>query len=124
MINNLETNYTKIPSVIDSAKALKERCQMSLDSIDTNYNMLLKQYRTENSKHRSEPEPKFFDEIFSVTKPDLKDLEVQEIKDPSEAIKKLQSCSDQVNSLFQEKLQDLQTTKDLLGNSPFEVTTS
>ncbi len=124
MITNLENNYTRIPSVIQSAKALKERCEMSLDSIDTNYNMLLKEYRTENSKNRSQPEPKFFDEIFSITKPDLKDLEVQEIKDPSEAIKELQSCSDRVNSLFQEKLEELQTTKDLLGKSPFEVTTS
>ena len=85
--------------------------------------MLLKEYRTENSKNRSEPEPKFFDEIFSISKPELQDLEVQEIKDPSETIKELQRCSDKVNNLFQEKLEELQTTKDLLGSSPFEVTT-
>ena len=50
-ISTLENSHTKIPTVVQSASTLKERCYSALDSLDTSYNMLLKAYREQNKMH-------------------------------------------------------------------------
>ena len=120
-ISNLEASHTRIPTVIQSAASLKERCNMALDSLNTSYNMLLKEYRQENSLHRTEPEPNFFDQEFSLDRPDLITFEVGDVKNPSDVIKELQECSKKLHETYRQKIEQLQSTEDLLGENPFKV---
>jgi len=120
-ITNLENSHTRIPTVIQSAASLKERCNMALDSLNSPYNMLLKEYREENSRHRTEPEPVFFDQEFKLDKPDLISFEVRDVKNPSDVIDELQECSKKLHETYRQKIGELESTKDLLGENPFKV---
>ena len=86
--------------------------------------MLLKDYRQENIKHRTEPAPSFFDQEYIIDKPNLISFEVGEIKDPSDVIQELQACSKQLHDLYQEEIGKLKSTEDLLGENPFKVEVS
>ena len=79
-IDTLENSHSKIPTVLQSAATLKERCYSSIDSLDTSYNMLLKAYREQNKMHRTEPVPIFFDQEYKIEKPELISFEVGEVK--------------------------------------------
>jgi len=120
-ITNLENSHTRIPTVIQSAASLKERCYSALVSLDTSYNMLLKEYRQENTKHRTEPAPDFFDKEYKIDKPKLISFEVGEIKDPSDVIQELQECSKQLHDIYQTEIEKLKSAEDLLGEYPFKV---
>ena len=120
-ITNLENSHTRIPTVIQSATSLRERCNMALDSLNTSYNMLLKEYRGENLKHRTEPEPNFFDQEFKLDKPELSSFEIGDIKEPSDVIRELHECSMKLHETYAQKICELESTKDLLGDNPFRV---
>ncbi len=120
-ISTLENSHTKIPTVVQSASTLKERCYSALDSLDTSYNMLLKAYREQNKMHRTEPPPSFFDNEFKIEKPELISFEVGEVKNPSDVIKELQECSSQLHEIYKENIGKLESTKELLGTDPFKV---
>ena len=83
--------------------------------------MLLKEYRQENSLHRTEPEPNFFDQEFSLDRPDLITFEVGDVKNPSDVIEELQECSKKLHETYRQKIGQLQSTEDLLGENPFKV---
>jgi hypothetical protein len=120
-ITNLENSHTRIPTVIQTATSLRGRCNMALDSLNTYYNMLLKEYRGENLKHRTEPEPNLFDQEFKLDKPELSSFEVGDIKEPSDVIRELHECSMRLHEVYAQKIGELESTRDLLKDSPFKV---
>lgn len=120
-IKNLEESHTRIPTIVTSAASLKERCLSALNSLDTSYNMLLKEYRQENQRHRTEPEPRYFDQEFKIDKPDLISFETGDIRDPSNVVAELRECSEKLHVIYESNIGDLKTTKDQLRVDPFKV---
>jgi len=120
-ITTLENSHTKIPTIVQSAATLKERCYSALDSLDTSYNMLLKAYREQNKMHRTEPVPTFFDQEYKIEKPELISFEVGEVKNPSDVIQELQECSNQLHEIYKKNIEKLSSTEELLGDNPFKV---
>ena len=120
-IDTLENSHSKIPTVLQSAATLKERCYSSIDSLDTSYNMLLKAYREQNKMHRTEPVPIFFDQEYKIEKPELISFEVGEVKNPSDVIQELQECSNQLHEIYKVNIGKLRSTEELLGDNPFKV---
>ena len=123
-ITTIENSHTRIPTIVQSAATLKERCNSALDSLNTSYNMLLKAYREQNKMHRSEPAPAFFDHEYKIQKPELKSFEVGEVKNPSDVIQELKGCSNQLHEIYKENIGKLRSTKELLGDNPFKVDVS
>ena len=120
-IANLENSHTRIPALIQSASTLKDRCYSALEGLDTFYNMLLKEYRQENIRHRTAPAPNFFDQEYKLDKPELISFEIGDIKDPSNVIKELKQCSEQLHRIYELNIKKLKSTEELLGINPFEV---
>lgn len=120
-IRSLTDNFNTIPDIIQSAATLRERHYKALESLDTAYNMLLKEYRQKNSEYRTEPAPKYFDQECKLEKPDLMKFEVPQPKYPSVLIEELRECSDELHTLYQENIDNLPKTEDLLLQDPFKV---
>ena len=113
-ITNLRRSFTALSHMEQTAEELKTRCETALDSLDTAYNMLLKTYREENVRNRTEPSPSYFQEEYQLDRPNLKSLKVGELQEPTDVIIEIESYSDILHKRYNEMLAELQSMQDVI----------
>jgi hypothetical protein len=118
----LEMEFRKIPNMVTNAGALQSRCNLALERLDTDFNLLVKEYRQANQRNRSTPAPEYFDRPVSLGKHELPSFESPAIEKPEKAVKVLQNFSDQLHEMFDEIIESLASTRQVLQDGyPFKV---
>ena len=125
-INNarktLEKEFRKIPNMVATANAMQSRCSIALERLDTDYNLLVKEYRQANQKSRSSKVPEYFDRPVSLGQHDLVPFESPAIEKPAKAVETLQRFSDKLHDMFDSIIGSLESTRQVLEDGyPFEV---
>lgn len=121
----IESGYRKLPSIKESAIWLKRRCLAALERLNTDYKLLVQEYRQTNriSQQSDGSVPDYFEDEVQIEIPEIVDFKYDEVERPKEVIESLQGFADALHSMFDKLVDKLESTKQVLEDDyPFRVT--
>jgi hypothetical protein len=111
-----------MPALIQGGESLQGRCELAVDRLDTDFAMLVQEYRRINQRNRQAAAPQYFGQLPKLNETKFVNFVHPEVDDPTEAIEKLTFFSQELYELHEDLSDRIESTRTVLDDDyPFQV---
>lgn len=123
LVETLTQDHRSMPGLVDSARGLKDRCANAMSRLNTDFLMLIEEYRRINQFHRGQnPLPKYFSESPEIGEVTLREFRYRPINDCKQVVNMLHRQLDVLSRSHDDLVSRIRTLGDVLdGIEPFGV---
>jgi hypothetical protein len=118
----LNDSYKHLPDLNENAAALRLRFDQAFEALNVNLQVLIQEYREQNTRHRTTDAPKHFNEPCTIAPPTLQSYIFEKPVYPDLLVSNIEAHRDAVFTLFDESISEVKDLRKVLDNAyPFSV---
>lgn len=122
ILQEIDSSHQGIPQLFERAEALHNSYLQAFNSLSDSINVLLQEYREENSRHRTTPVPEHFRQRFTLELPKVEKLNTEVIPYPSQMKEDIGKYRDEIFELFDSAIEEVRDLRRILNEKyPFKV---